>query len=97
MVFIFWQPPTPPLAGWVGGVGGGVERVWVKNNIVNKPWNDLKFINTFRPINPQNTKEIKDIVFLTLSLGWKNEKQPSGPTELDLEAGNLVCPFEQDP
>ena len=28
--------------------------------------------------------------FLTLTLGWKNEKPPSGPTELDLEAGNLV-------
>ena len=28
---------------------------------------------------------------LTLTLGWKNEKQPSGPIELDLEAGNLVC------
>ena len=25
-----------------------------------------------------------------LTLGWKNEKQPSGPIELDLEAGNLV-------
>ena len=27
---------------------------------------------------------------LNLTLGWKNEKQPSSPTELDLEAGNLV-------
>ena len=27
---------------------------------------------------------------LTLILGWKNEKQPSGPIELDLKAGNLV-------
>ena len=35
-------------------------------------------------------KEVKDTVFFTLTLGWKNEKQPSGPTELDLEAGNLV-------
>ena len=35
-------------------------------------------------------EEVKDIVFLTLTLGWKNEKRPSGPTELDLEAGNLV-------
>ena len=35
-------------------------------------------------------EEVKDIVFLTLTLGWKNEKQPSGPTELDLEADNLV-------
>ena len=25
-----------------------------------------------------------------LTLGWKNEKRPSGPIELDLEAGNLV-------
>ena len=33
------------------------------------------------------------IVSLILTLGWKNEKQPSGPTELDPEAGNLVCPF----
>ena len=27
---------------------------------------------------------------MTLTLGWKNEKRPSGPIELDLEAGNLV-------
>ena len=27
---------------------------------------------------------------LTLTLGWKNEKRPSGPIELDLEAGNIV-------
>ena len=27
---------------------------------------------------------------LTLTLGCKNEKQPSGPIELDLEAGNLI-------
>ena len=33
---------------------------------------------------------LKDILSLTLTLGWKNEKQPSGPIELDLEAGNLV-------
>ena len=32
----------------------------------------------------------KDIVSWALTLGWKNKKQPSGPTELDLEAGNLV-------
>ena len=38
-------------------------------------------------------EEVKDIVFLTLTLGWKNEKRPSGPTELDLEAGNLVFPL----
>ena len=30
---------------------------------------------------------------LTLTLGWKNEKRPSGPTELDLEAGNLVSSY----
>ena len=34
---------------------------------------------------------LKDIVSLTLTLGgWKNEKRPTGSTELDLEAGNLV-------
>ena len=33
---------------------------------------------------------LKDILSLTLTLGWKNKKQPSGPIELDLEAGNLV-------
>ena len=33
---------------------------------------------------------LKDMLSLTLTLGWKNEKRPSGPTELDLEAGNLV-------
>ena len=27
---------------------------------------------------------LKDLVSLTLTLGWKNEKQPTGPTELDL-------------
>ena len=27
---------------------------------------------------------------MTCAFGWKNEKQPSGPIELDLEAGNLV-------
>ena len=27
---------------------------------------------------------------LTLTLGFKNEKRPSGTIELDLEAGNLV-------
>ena len=32
----------------------------------------------------------KDIVSLTLTLVWKNKKQPSGLAELDLEAGNLV-------
>ena len=35
-------------------------------------------------------KEVKDVVFFTLTSRQKNEKQPSGPTELDLEAGNLV-------
>ena len=42
--------------------------------------------------------EVKNKIFarmalnhsLTLTLGCKNEKQPSGPIELDLEAGNLV-------
>ena len=33
---------------------------------------------------------LKDMLSLTLTLGWKNEKQPFGPIELDLEAGNLV-------
>ena len=40
-------------------------------------------------------EEVKDIVFLTLTLGWKNEKRPSGPTELDLEAGSLVHLYDQ--
>ena len=32
-----------------------------------------------------------NIVFsLTLILGWKNKEQSPGPTELDLEADNLV-------
>ena len=41
---------------------------------------------------PPNTNEAlhKDIVSLTLTLGWKNKKRSSGLTELDLEAGNLV-------
>ena len=33
---------------------------------------------------------LKDMLSLTLTLGWKNEKRPSGPIELDLEADNLV-------
>ena len=33
---------------------------------------------------------LKDMLSLTLTLGWKNEKRPSGPIEFDLEAGNLV-------
>ena len=44
---------------------------------------------------PKHQKEIKDIVSLTLTLGWKNKKWPSGPTELDLEAGNLVSTIFQ--
>ena len=38
----------------------------------------------------------KLIIFLTLIFGWKNEKQPSGPIELDLEAGNLVSNIYND-
>ena len=34
---------------------------------------------------------LKDMLSLTLTLGWKNKKRPSVPIELDLEAGNLVC------
>ena len=33
---------------------------------------------------------LKDILSLTLTIGCKNEKQPPGPIELDLEVGNLV-------
>ena len=33
---------------------------------------------------------LKNILSLTLTLGCNNEKWPSGPIELDLEAGNLV-------
>ena len=93
MVFIFsfiGQSPHPWQNEW--GVGGK-GCVW-KTTVVNKPWNDLKFIKTFRPTNPQDMEEVKDIVFLTLTLGWKNEKRPSSPTELDLEAGNLVQIFK---
>ena len=32
----------------------------------------------------------KNILSLTLTLGCKNKKRPSGPIEVDLEAGNLV-------
>ena len=39
---------------------------------------------------PKIPKKVKDLVSLTLKLGWKNKKRPFGPTELDLEAGNLV-------
>ena len=28
-----------------------------------------------------------------LTYGWKSKKQPSGPIELDLEAGNLVLGY----
>ena len=39
---------------------------------------------------------LKDMLSLTLTLGWKNEKQPSGLIELDLEAGNLVSAYFYD-
>ena len=42
------------------------------------------FSNTYEEVLPQ------DILSLTLTLGYKNEKQPYGPIELDLEVGNLV-------
>ena len=42
------------------------------------------------PPSPPPPYFLKDIVSLTLTLGWKNKKRPSGLTELDLEAGNLV-------
>ena len=42
------------------------------------------------PPSPPPPYFLKDIVSLTLTLGWKDEKQPSGSTELDLEVGNLV-------
>ena len=35
-------------------------------------------------------KTIAKKALFALTLWWKNEKQPSGPIELDLEAGNLV-------
>ena len=41
----------------------------------------------------KNLVRFKVIVSLTLALGWKNEKQPSGPIELHLEAGNIVFDF----
>ena len=46
------------------------------------------------PISSNTTCIVKVIVSLTLTLGWKYKKQPSGPVELDLEAGNLVIFFK---
>ena len=50
------------------------------------------------PLQDEDTKKgifyneviLKDILSLTLTIGCKNEKQPPGPIELDLEVGNLV-------
>ena len=41
-------------------------------------------------LTPKIQKKLRILFFFTLTLGWKNEKRPSGPYELDLEAGNLV-------
>ena len=62
----------------------------------SKPWFSLLPNDRPTPLTYQkkwvfyNEVLLKDIVSLTLTLGLKNEKQPSGPIELDLEAGNLV-------
>ena len=63
----------------------------------SRPWFSLLSNDRPPPLNYQkkwffyNAVLLKDIVSLTLTLGgWKNEKRPTGSTELDLEAGNLV-------
>ena len=38
-------------------------------------------------------KTIAKKALFALTLWWKNKKQPSGPIELDLEAGNLVLVY----
>ena len=62
----------------------------------SRPWFSLLSNDRPTPLKYQkkwffyNEVLLKDIVSLTLTLGWKNKKQPIGSTELDLEAGNLV-------
>ena len=55
----------------------------------------LNFKGEFVKYNERNFSNnevfLENIVFsLTLILGWKNKEQSPGPTELDLEADNLV-------
>ena len=50
----------------------------------------MVFILSLMNYHPPVWSNTRDIVSLTLTLGWKNKKQPSGPIELDLKAGNLV-------
>ena len=71
----------------------GLKRLQMHSRL----WFSL--LSNDRPPPPLITKKkwffynevlLKDIVSLTLTWGWKNEKRPTGSTELDLEAGNLV-------
>ena len=67
--------------------GGGTIRKTIFARIAE---NDLKCILDQGFHFCQMAPSAPPLLSLTLTLGCKNEKQPSGPIELDLEAGNLV-------
>ena len=89
----------PPLAGWrEGGMGkNSIGLKWLQMH--SRPWFSLLSNDRPTPLKYQkkwffyNEVLLKDIVSLTLTLGWKNEKQPSVLTELDLKACNLLKLF----
>ena len=83
--FPFFSHPPPGSMSW----GGGGKGLGKKQHLLTS----LEMTSYLLTPSDQltlNTKEVYDIVFLTLTFGWKNEKQPSCPIELDLEAVNLV-------
>ena len=69
-----------------GGEGGGE-----KQHLLTSLEMTYNLLTPSDQLTPKIRKKLRILFFLTLTLGWKNKKRPSGPTELDLEAGNLVC------
>ena len=84
--FSFFGHPPPPWQD-EGGGGKGVGKKHLLASL-EMTWNLLTPSDQLTP--KIQKKFIRILFFFTLTLGWKNKKRPSGPTELDLEAGNLV-------
>ena len=90
---------TPPLANMRGGLKNQIFARMALNHF-HFHFCQMAYRPPF-PLLSQIAKKfffndeghLKDILSLTLTLGWKNGKRPSGPIELDLEAGNLVSIF----
>ena len=89
----------PPLQDEGGGVRKTIVARMAQNDLKCLFRPRFPFLSTSAPPPIlSNTKKgifynevlLKDILSLTLTIGCKNEKQPPGPIELDLEVGNLV-------